>query len=382
MIIEGKGGKNYRPVEEADLDAFRKAAVMEVERPGELILPEINADDADDNISNSTGIRVHLYGMKTWGSLFNPRQLVAMQTFVGCVHEALEAMKGEITDEEYRKGLGIYLGLWMSRTSMFLSNVGLWKPSGEFIAAPFSRQAIPMVWDYPEVNIFADASGGVAGQLDWILRVIRHESFQETSASAFRGDGAAIPIASGIINYVITDPPYFDAIAYADLSDYFYVWLKRGLGDHVPEILTTPLTPKSDEATALNHRHNGDEQKANKHFQFKLAQALGESHRTLIPGGMISIMFAHQSTKAWTALIRAIFEAGLNISATWPIDTERERSGPWLSVPRHLRLPSPWPAAPVLPGAPRRSGMFAKRSSRPSRNPSSASGPMASGART
>jgi putative DNA methylase len=324
VIVEGKDGKEYRPVEGSDLEAFRAACATPAERPGELILPEVNADDADDDVSNSTGIRVHLYGMKTWGSLFNPRQLVAMQTFVACLHEALEEMKKEIADDEYRKAVGVYLGLWVSRSSMFQSNVGLWKPGGEFVAAPFSMQAIPMVWDYPETSLFADASGGAGGQLDWIKRFIIHESDSVIPASVTRGDGAALAIRDDSADVVVTDPPYFDAIAYGDLSDFFYVWLKRGLGDVIPEALVTPLTPKADEATALKHRHQGDAEKADAHFKSKLGAVLAEAHRVLKPDGIISVMFAHQSTKAWTALIQALFDAGLSIDATWPIDTERE----------------------------------------------------------
>ena len=324
VIVEGKNGKDYRPVEETDLAAFRKALAMDVERPPELILPEINAQDAAEDISNSTGIRVHLYGMKTWGSLFNPRQLVAMQTFVQTLHEALDKMKEEISDEEYRKAVGIFLGLWVSRFSMFMSNVGLWKPTGEFIAAPFSRQAIPMVWDYPEVNPFADASGGTDGQLDWILRYVQHEQNDHVSAEVIRGDGGTLSLETNGVDAVVTDPPYFDAIAYSDLSDFFYVWLKRGLGEVIPEVLITPLTPKSDEATALKHRHEGSVEAADKHFTTKLAQVLSEAKRVSKQDGIITVMFAHQSTKAWSALINALFEAGLTIDATWPIDTERE----------------------------------------------------------
>lgn len=324
VITENKGGKRYRPVEDSDLEAFRKAADIPVERPGELILPEVNAEDAEDDVSNSTGIRVHLYGMKTWGSLFNPRQLVAMQAFVSCLHEALEKMKKEIADDEYRKAVGVYLGLWLSRTSMFMSNVGLWKPSGEFVAAPFSRQAIPMVWDYPEVNIFADSTGGAGGQLDWIKRVIIRESNNAIAAAVTGGDGAALAIDDGSVEVVVTDPPYFDAIAYGDLSDFFYVWLKHGLGDVIPEALITPLAPKGDEATALKHRHQGNAEFADTHFRSKLASTLAEAHRVLQRDGTISVMFAHQSTKAWTALIHALLDAGLSVDATWPIDTERE----------------------------------------------------------
>src|SRR5262249_28775010 len=126
VILEGKTGKDYRPVEKTDLAACSAAARIDVERPAEVILPEINAEDAQDDVSNSTGIRVHLYGMKTWGSLFNPRQLVTMQTLIGLLDRNLEAMKAEIADGEYRKAVGIYLALWISRASARYCSVTLW----------------------------------------------------------------------------------------------------------------------------------------------------------------------------------------------------------------------------------------------------------------
>ncbi len=322
VITEDKGGKRYRPVEDSDLNAFRAAADIPAERPQELILPEVNAEDADDDVSNSTGIRVHLYGMKTWGSLFNPRQLVAMQTFVACLHEALEAMKQEIEDDEYRTAIGVYLGLWLSRIAQRSSNVGVWHTSRETLEHPFGRQAIPMTWDYPEANPFSESTGGAEGGIDWMLRVILRESSAAIPSQVFLGDASHLPVGRGSTDAVVTDPPYFDAIAYGDLSDYFYVWLKRGLGNLASEALVTPLTPKGDEATALKHRHGGDGDRADDHFRRKLAQGLSEAHRAVRPGGVVSIMFAHQSTKAWTALVHAIFEAGLTVDATWPIDTE------------------------------------------------------------
>jgi adenine-specific DNA methylase len=180
-----------------------------------------------------------------------------------------------------------------------------------------------MKWDYPEPNPFTEVTGGAVGQLEWILRFIKHEQNSYTSAArVFVGDSAEQKLDSSSLDLIITDPPYFDAIAYADLSDFFYVWLKRSLINFIPETLITPLTPKTDEATALKHRHGSDEQKADEHFRRKLARALVESKRVLKPGGLISVMFAHQSTKAWSALIGALFEAGLTINATWGIETE------------------------------------------------------------
>ncbi|MBU4291678.1 MAG: DUF1156 domain-containing protein [Verrucomicrobia bacterium] len=317
VITDTADGKAYRAVEKSDLKAFDGAAShpLVAHAPKELIP------------ADQWNIKTWLYGMKTWGSLFNPRQLVAMQTFLRCFEEIKSALAKDNDDPDYTAAVCGYLGLWISRTSMFLTNVGLWKPGGEFIASPFSRQAIPMVWDYPEVNPFADASGGAIGQLEWMTRFIEHESALMTptpSAQVFRGDGAKLPVTKGSVDVTVTDPPYFDAIAYADLSDFFYVWLKRSLGSIFPEVLSTPLTPKTEEATALKHRHGGSVEKAENHFEAKLAQCLAETRRVTKPDGVIAVMFAHQSVKAWTALIQALFNAGLSIDATWAIDTERD----------------------------------------------------------
>lgn len=320
VIVEGKVGKEYRPVEDIDLFAFQEASRRKVEPPKEFILQEVTT--SDEHIGHRGQFTTYLYGMKTWGSLFNHRQLVAMETFVECMHEAFGAMKLEKWEDEYRKAVGVYLGLWVSRVAQRSSNVGLWHTSRETLEHPFGRQAIPMTWDYPEANPFSESTGGAEGGIDWMKRVIIHESNSVLAGQVHRGDGATLPVDAKVANVVVTDPPYFDAIAYGDLSDYFYVWLKRSLGDLVPEVLITPLTPKSDEATALKHRHGGDEEKADRHFVSKLAAILSESKRTMVPGGLVSIMFAHQSTKAWTALINAIFAANLTVDSTWPIDTE------------------------------------------------------------
>lgn len=317
VIAEGNYGKDYRPVEEADLQAFEEAADIKVERPQERIYDNIVGIPGTCIISPAL-----YYGMPHWGDLFNARQLVAMQTFVGCLHEAIADVKEVISDEGYRKAVGVYLGLLLSRIAQRSSNIGIWHTSRETLEHPFGRQAIPMTWDYPEANPFSESTGGAIGQLEWILRVITHESAGNSAKQVIMGDAGFLKLEDNSIDVVTTDPPYFDAIAYSDLSDYFYIWLKRAFSETNMEDLLTPLTPKSDEATAMKHRHQGSEEKADKHFKIKLTQAFSEAHRVTRPGGVVTIMFAHQSTKAWMALIHAIFEAGLTVNATWPIDTE------------------------------------------------------------
>jgi len=322
VVVEGKDGKDYRPVEETDLRAFQEAATLDALRPAELILPEINAADAVDDVVNSTGIRVHLYGMKTWGSLFNARQLVAMQTFVDCLGEALSALALEAQDEGYRQAVAVYLGLWVSRNAMRMTSVGRWDIGEEKFQTPFDGARLPMKLDYPEANPFSAVTGGFENQLDLIVRVVTRESAVPVAAQVILGDGSHLPLPDRSCDVVVTDPPYFDEVAYGDLADFFYVWLKRSLADQMPAVFGTPQTPKENEATALKHRHGGDAKAADAHFSRKLAEVFAEARRVCGAEGLVSVVFAHQETQAWTALIRSLFAAGLTIDATWPIEME------------------------------------------------------------
>lgn len=329
VVVQDRKGKDYRPVEEIDLDAFRRASEMDFARPEEMILPEINTEVAE-GVSNSTGIRVHLYGMKTWGSLFNHRQLVVVQTFVASLHEALEAMAQEIPDEDYRNTLGLYLGLWIDRIASFNNNVTRWRSSHQKSETPFGGQAIPIIWDYPEVNPLADSSGTASTQLKYMLRVVEHErpvnGLGIPEPSVLLGNAASLPLESNMAHCIVTDPPYDDAIAYGDLSDFFYVWLKRSVGPLFPENFATPLTPKGDEATSLRHRHEGSREHARAHYRRLLRESFREALRLARDPQLVTVMFAHQSTDAWTALISALFEAGLSPIATWPIATEMQKT--------------------------------------------------------
>lgn len=324
VIVDTPQGKDYRPVEPSDLAAFEQAKKLAetVERPAEKIYENIVGIPSTSIISPAL-----YYGMPRWGDLFNPRQLLAMQTFVACLRDALAELATRERNAEYRQAVATYLGLWIGRIADRMTTFVQWQTNADKFGHMFNKQAIPMIWDYAEVDPFNQVTGGALGQLDWILRVIEHESPASNTtlfpARVLRGDGASLSLAENSVDVVVTDPPYFDAIAYADLSDFFYVWLKRGLGEILPEAFTTPLTPKREEATALKHRHGGDVEQAKQHCTSKLAACFAEAKRVCKPDGVITVMFAHQSNEAWSALIHALFEAGLSVTASYPIDTER-----------------------------------------------------------
>jgi adenine-specific DNA methylase len=273
-------------------------------------------------VEDSKNFWVCLYGFTTWGSIFNARQLVAIHSFLDCFQDL---MRSSFQDGyEYSIAVACYLALWIDKIIVRMTSFTRWNNNGENFEQPFDIAKIAMMWDYAEMFPFNLVTGGGEGQLDWVLRVISRESRSKSApATVFRGDASRLPLETGALSAIVTDPPYFDAIAYADLSDVCYIWLKRALVNILPDVFTTPTTPKSDEATALKHRHGGADE-AEHHFTKKLTLCFREARRVCSSRGLVSVMFAHQSTKAWTALVNALFASGLNITATYPIDTERK----------------------------------------------------------
>jgi adenine-specific DNA methylase len=170
-----------------------------------------------------------------------------------------------------------YLAILIDRIAAMSTSFGLWKDNLEAIVTPFSRQAIPIVFDFPEVNIFSNSTGSSLNQLDWIIRYVESESSNEFhSILKNASSGEKSQFEEKALTAVITDPPYYDAIAYADISDFFYVWLKRTISDIYPLNFSTPQTPKSDECTALKHHHAGSIEKAKEHNN-RLTQTINEN---------------------------------------------------------------------------------------------------------
>ncbi len=263
------------------------------------------------------------WGFVEYGQMFAPRQILAM---LNLVQKLNEIKREAVVETGYGKAVITYLAIFLNRIATRLTSFGLFNTSAETIEHPFGRQAIAMGFDYPEPNPFSSSGGGGLSQIDWIKRYIETEcknSFSTILANASSGEKEQF--AEKSMTAVITDPPYYDVIAYADLSDFFYVWLKRTLGDIYSANFATPQTPKSDECTALKYRHDGDAQKAIRHFETKLLQIFDAiEHQT---SDVVSIMFAHQSTEAWTTLCNSILGARLNITGSWAIDTERSSAG-------------------------------------------------------
>ena len=300
VFSETKGGKQYL-LSHDDLHQIK--VVIDDNTPTEYMT------DQSDLIRNRG------WGINQWYQMFSGRQLNMLKTFVNKLQHNF------IENDEYHHAIYTYLSIWFDRIAVANTSLGRWHNGRETIEHPFSRQAIAMTFDYPESNPFCSSSGSALNQLEWILRYLEQESNNEfSSVMTHASSGEKEQFTPKSLTAVITDPPYYDAIAYADISDFFYVWMKRTLGDIYPMNFATPQTPKSEECTALKHHHNNSEKEAKKHFEDKLTQIFDAIEQQT--SDVVSIMFAHQSTEAWTTLCNSILGARMNITGSWPMDTE------------------------------------------------------------
>lgn len=309
-VINTPNGKEYKIVNDKDLDAIKSIN-------DELLENHLN----EKMIKTSDLVSGRGWGIETWGELFNKRQALFLDTFIKEFHKILESK-----EDEYFKIIKTYLSLFINRVLQRQTSFGIWDITRENLQAIYGRQAISMMFEYPESNPFSGFGGGALNQIDWIVRYIESESKNSISAVFnHSSSGDKNQFENKELSAVITDPPYYDAIAYADLSDFFYVIMKRTLGELYPLNFATPITPKSEECTALKHHHDGKMEKAKVHFEKKLTQifdAIEEQTEDIV-----SIMFAHQTTEAWTTLCNSILDAKMNITGSWALDTEYSFTG-------------------------------------------------------
>lgn len=286
-----------------------------------------------------------LYGLKTYGDLFTSRQLVALSTFSELVQEATtrcqqDAVAAGMADDRegldaggtgasaYAEAVATYLGLTVSRTTNTINSLAVWSQSRDQSVNLFSRQAIPMTWDFPEVNPFGGAAGDFGGTSSSMARTVADFRGRE---GVVRQTSAQLQDLSRL-KLVSTDPPYYDNVGYADLSDFFYVWLRRSLKPIYPGLFATLAVPKTEELVATPYRH-GSKEKAETFFLDGMTQAMRNLAEKAHPAFPVTIYYAFKqsetnseagtSSTGWETFLQAVLDAGLAISGTWPMRTER-----------------------------------------------------------
>jgi adenine-specific DNA methylase len=321
-VVTSKDGgtRKYELICASDMEAFDKAKKIAAHLAGQSedgvsILPHepIGTDFA-------WALTPPLFGLTKWSQQFNPRQITALATFSKHVKNALDKQK-----DEYSTAVRALLTLTHGRLVGKCAIQCVWNSARENLKDVFSRQAISMSWDYGEVNPFSGQMGGWQANLEWVIKCVESVAHIPRTATVRRGSATRLPEPDGSLHAVITDPPYYDAVPYADLSDFFYVWHKRCLGASIPDLYRTPSTPKAQELVQQSNRYTPAPQrkKTRDFFESGMREAFGEVARVLIDGGFGGVMFAHSSTSAWESLIKGMLEAGVYVTASWPLHTER-----------------------------------------------------------
>ncbi|MEJ7792956.1 MAG: hypothetical protein WKF65_13390 [Gaiellaceae bacterium] len=327
LVRPGVRGKSYigsiaaeglLPQEQSVSDVLEKLNRQGFERPSESICA-----------SDTLNFKVPLYGLERFGDLFTDRQLATLLTLCRLAREAHAAMLLEGIKAERAKAIATYLGMLINRVADRSSTICRWdsSPSYEGTTNTFARQALPMTWDFSESNPFGGASGDARGQLEYITAVVEHCAKAGAPAHVIRCSATELPVEDASQDAVVTDPPYYDNISYADLSDYFYVWLKKSIGHLYPEHLSGELTPKRSEAVAAAYRHDGSRDAARGAYEAMMADAFAEARRVLKPDGVMVCVYAHQTTAGWSTLIEAVRRAGFVVVEAWPLDTEMTTRG-------------------------------------------------------
>jgi putative DNA methylase len=267
------------------------------------------------------GFRVQRYGFKTWGSVFTPRQVLSLLTFAHGVRDAEGAMQQY--EPERAKAVLTLLAAIVDRLADFNSSLCVFNyTGGRGVVHTFGRHALPMVWDFAESNPFNPEAASWISGIEDVPAGLR-DADMTTVGAVCRGSATSLPFSDASLDAVITDPPYYDNVPYADISDFFYVWLRRTIGHLYPEHFASALTPKRSEAIADPSRHDGSVDEARRFYEEMMGQSLSEAHRVLKPGGHISIVYAHKTTLGWATLVDALRRTGFIVTEAWPLDTEK-----------------------------------------------------------
>ena len=276
------------------------------------------------------------YGFFTWSDLFTSRQLVALTTFSDLIGEARQRVIADAQaagfdaarSEEYADAVATYLAFALDRTADSTCNLATWHNTRDIVTHAFGRQALPMVWDFAEANPFSSSSGNWRSQVEWIARVVKR-LLADMKGVAYQADASHQIHTKQVI--ISTDPPYYDNIGYADLSDFFYVWLRRSLGHIYPDLFSTLMVPKAEELVATPYRFDGDKEKARVFFEDGLFQAFARMREVAHPNYPLTIYYAYKQTEStqdgktstgWETMLEGLIQTGYQITGTWPMRTE------------------------------------------------------------
>lgn len=312
-VIPGK------PLRQYQVPGNEQLAAAVVARPEDV--------PSEDIPAQALGFRVHAYGMTKWADMFTNRQLTALATFCDLILEARERVQADGGSPAYADAVCTYLAFVISKMADYVNSLSAWYPQEDRPTHLFTSQAVPMIWDYAELNPLSDVGGAWSRSVKIVSDSLEGIPAHGTG-SAIQADASNVPTAGRVVS---TDPPYYNSIGYSDLSDFFYVWLRRTLRPIYPDLLSTLLVPKAEELVANPFRHGGKDG-AKDFFESSFREVFARLRRTAIDGFPMTVYYAYkqsekdlagEASSGWETLLEGMIRAGWEITSTWPMRSER-----------------------------------------------------------
>ena len=363
VVVDGQQGKEYRSPtpEEVAVAEVREQDVQEVWKDIPFGLP--NEPTPQAGAGAARAFSVGGYGLRTWRKLFTNRQLLTLGFFIREIRRCSQELAADYS-KELREAIHAYLACALSKLTDYSSSLCTWEKNYEKLGHTFARFALPMVWDYCEVNPLSQRTGGFAAMTEWVARYVdRAESAVAAAPPPTILRRSAIDFqGSAEFDVICTDPPYYDAIPYSDLMDFFHVWLRRvlhGLSPEIDEVFSEPLGPKWDNEAQDGEliddasRFDGDRTASKKNYEDGMFRAFKRFWEALRDDGRLVLVFANKSPDAWETLVSALIRAGFTVTASWPIQTEmqtRQRSMSSAALSSSIWIVCRKRPAPTKPG--------------------------------
>ncbi len=260
-----------------------------------------------------------LYGFSTFGDIFTPRQKLCLLHFCRAARAAEQQMKKDNVQQEHALAIASSLGILVDRIASQSNTCCIYHTGGEKIENSLGARSLPLTWDFVEANPLGNVTGSAANQIGWIVAVYEELEKVRNTALLNRGSAVELPYPDASVDAVITDPPYYDNVPYANLSDFFFAWMKRSIGHLHPAHFAGAATPKKSEAVADATRHGGSKDAARKAYEKMMSAAFTGAHRVLKPNGEMVVVYAHKTTLGWSTLVDALRGSGFTVAEAWPV---------------------------------------------------------------
>ena len=370
VVCNGPASKEYREPQPEDLVAARVSSELLSETFAEIPfgLPSepLSPNRPSPNTRGVSGLT--RYGITDWGKVFTDRQLLSLGTLCAIVRQVRTVLDKSGYGDDWRDAITSYLALANDRVADYGSNLCTWSIGGEFLRGTFVRFVLSIAWDYAEVNPLSEVTGGYLGAVTWISKAVAHACKATANAPGATIKRESATRTSGNYDAIITDPPYYDAIPYSDLMDFFHVWLRRalfGFNAEYDEVFLSLTGPKWDkdlkdgELVDQPGRFGADQSVSRQTYEDGMARVFHASNKALAQDGVLVIVFANKQPAAWGSLVGALIRAGFVVDASWPIKTERAvrtnaiataslSSSVWLVCRKRPALAKPGYDRPVL----------------------------------